>query len=286
MTNDLTREQYDVLMRPLTAGRVKQRKVGSKALSYLEAFDVRAHLTRIFGFGGFSDEILSCALLYCDRVADKGNWNVSYQVTMRLSVPQLGACWDDGAVGSAHLPDRGEALDMALKTAVSDALKRCAVNLGTQFGLSLYKDGQLADVVRATLVAPDAPQAGGTGVEGERRPQDSDVADIAEVGEETEDPTAVSEVGAETVNTSTGEIGTDDGIAAQEANLFLANLRGWAKEVDSAKRVMAVAQLKTEAHGQPWLNQTTSLPNGATVTLARLADMVAQGIWANGEQDA
>ena len=46
---------------------------------------------------------------------------------------------------------RGEAHDMAIKTAESDALKRAAINLGTQFGLSLYDEGSMKDVVGMTL---------------------------------------------------------------------------------------------------------------------------------------
>jgi hypothetical protein len=40
---------------------------------------------------------------------------------------------------------------MAIKTAESDALKRAAINLGTQFGLSLYNNGSLRDVIVKTL---------------------------------------------------------------------------------------------------------------------------------------
>jgi hypothetical protein len=40
---------------------------------------------------------------------------------------------------------------MAIKTAESDALKRAAINLGTQFGLSLYNNGSMRDVVVQTL---------------------------------------------------------------------------------------------------------------------------------------
>jgi hypothetical protein len=43
---------------------------------------------------------------------------------------------------------------MAIKTAESDALKRAAINLGTQFGLSLYNNGSLQDVVVRTLIEP------------------------------------------------------------------------------------------------------------------------------------
>jgi hypothetical protein len=43
---------------------------------------------------------------------------------------------------------------MAVKTAESDALKRAAINLGTQFGLSLYDNGSRNDVVGHSLVKP------------------------------------------------------------------------------------------------------------------------------------
>jgi hypothetical protein len=34
-------------------------------------------------------------------------------------------------------------------------LKRCAINLGSQFGLSLYKGGSLEEVIKQTVVTPD-----------------------------------------------------------------------------------------------------------------------------------
>jgi hypothetical protein len=37
---------------------------------------------------------------------------------------------------------------MAIKTAETQALKRCAINLGDQFGLSLYRNGSTAPLVR------------------------------------------------------------------------------------------------------------------------------------------
>ena len=93
---------------------------------------------------------------------DKGerNWDVGYKVVLRLTIHDItgrDATYTEAAVGAAHLPQRGEAHDMAIKTAESDALKRAAINLGTQFGLSLYNNGSLRDVVIKTLVAPEAP---------------------------------------------------------------------------------------------------------------------------------
>lgn len=152
MLND---QQYAQLLRPLNQSRVSQRSQAGRSLSYLEAWDVKAHLIRIFGFGNWSWEVLSADLAFEEK-NEKGQWNVGYKVIGQLRVPSNGnnlgvAYYTEAAVGSATLPQRGEAHDMAVKTAESDALKRAAINLGTQFGLSLYKNGTLQDVVGTTL---------------------------------------------------------------------------------------------------------------------------------------
>ena len=52
---------------------------------------------------------------------------------------------EDAATGSAqNMPSPADAFDFAIKNAVSYALKRCAKDLGDQFGLSLYNKGQTA----------------------------------------------------------------------------------------------------------------------------------------------
>jgi recombination DNA repair RAD52 pathway protein len=121
-------------------------------LSYLEAWDVRAHLIRIFGFGGWSATVESAELAFEDNA--NGKWNVGYKVVLRLSIHDLGCQYTEAAVGSSTQGSRGEAHDMAVKTAESDALKRAAINLGTQFGLSLYDNGSRNDVVGHSLVKP------------------------------------------------------------------------------------------------------------------------------------
>jgi hypothetical protein len=86
---------------------------------------------------------------------------VIYRYVGRLIVKASDGCplavYEDGAVGEAvNQPSLGDAHDLALKSAISGALKRCAVNLGDQFGLSLYRDGSVAPVVQRSLVAPAA----------------------------------------------------------------------------------------------------------------------------------
>jgi len=149
----LTTEQYEQLLAGLNESRVAKRSGGGgRQLSYLESWDVKAHLIRIFGFGGWSADVLESSLAYEEK--NGNNWSVGYKVVLRLTIPTLDCTYTEAAVGSAQLPQRGEAHDMAIKTGESDALKRAAINLGTQFGLSLYNNGSMRDVVIKTLAVP------------------------------------------------------------------------------------------------------------------------------------
>ena len=149
-TVGINQQQFEQLLKPLNEARVAKRGQAGRQLSYLEAWDVKAHLIRIFGFGGWSADVQESALVFEDK-NENGQWNVGYKVVLRLIIPSLDCTYTEAAVGSANLPQRGEAHDMAIKTAESDALKRAAINLGTQFGLSLYNNGSLRDVVVQTL---------------------------------------------------------------------------------------------------------------------------------------
>lgn len=155
----LTARQVDALLQPLDQRRVKQ----VQGNSHLEAWDVKRHLLRVFGWGGWDTEILSCDCIlersFWSTKAEepfKGRHSVIYRVTMRLIIkdPEGNpvAHWDDGATGdSINQPSLGDAHDQALKTAFSQALKRCAINLGDRYGLSLYNGGGTKAVVGDSL---------------------------------------------------------------------------------------------------------------------------------------
>lgn len=164
----LRQEQVDKLLAPIKPHRVHV----AQQQSHVPAYDVIAHLTRIFGWGGWSNEILSLDLVSERIVPDEKNpdkvrcW-VTYRCVMRLVIfdpdGQQVCSFDDAATGSAqNMPTVGDAHDFACKNAVSYAIKRCAKNLGDQFGLSLYNRGQTDALVGITLVMPDrdgAPRA-------------------------------------------------------------------------------------------------------------------------------
>lgn len=141
-----TAEQVDVLLRPIKSSRVYQ----AQGQSHVAAYDVTAHLSRMFGFDGWDKEIVSLELvrerLGHDTKTDKKGWYVTYRCVMRLTIyspsGQVAKVIEEGATGSAaNQPEYGDAHDLAMKNAISYAIKRCAKDLGDQFGLSLYGGG-------------------------------------------------------------------------------------------------------------------------------------------------
>lgn len=157
----LTQKQVEALLRPIHPSRVLQ---DNKGMAHVSQQDVRAHLTRIFGFAGWSDEMLDLTLIReapgVGRDGKEKGWAVTYRATVRLTVRdqhgQFLASYDDVGTGtSPNLPTLGDAHDFACKVAVSMALKRAATNLGDGFGLSLYNKGQRAALVKGTLVMPE-----------------------------------------------------------------------------------------------------------------------------------
>jgi hypothetical protein len=142
----------------------------------------------VFGFGGYDTELLSVQVVREGSVLGRDGrtrlWSVIYRVHQRLTVKAIDGApvgsFDGVAIGSAvNVSSLAEAHDLAVKEADSQALKRAAVNLGDQFGLSLYDNGALAPVVRwaapyevryegddeaATAGTPVPAEAPGTGV--------------------------------------------------------------------------------------------------------------------------
>lgn len=170
--------QVRALMSSLNPVRVAQRDQpgGGRKMSYLEAWDVKAALIRVFGFGGFSAEATECEIVSIEGNVPKTRWvdrkkvdvpiefdpdgrvkygTANFRVTARvrvtLTIHVLGATYTEWAASSQTGSDLGEVTDFAIKTAESDALKRAATYLGTQFGLSLYNNGSKQDVVRVLL---------------------------------------------------------------------------------------------------------------------------------------
>lgn len=158
----LDADQIEALLRPIKAQRVYQ----TQGMAHVAAFDVTAHLSRLFGFDGWDKEIVDLSVVH-ERIIEvpasdpkkppvQRCW-VTYRCVMRLTIRnrcgQVVKVIDEAATGAAqNMPGVGDAHDFAVKNAISYALKRCAKDLGDQFGLSLYNKGSEAALVRVTLV--------------------------------------------------------------------------------------------------------------------------------------
>lgn len=162
MTLHLTKEQHELLLKKIHKDRVSSRD----GMAYVEAHDDKAHLIRIFGFGGFDSEVVEQTLLFDEQVTTSNNkpaFHVAYRSVVKLTVwDQCGckAVYTEGHVGASTHPRRDEAHGNAVTNSESYALKRCCVFLGDQYGLSLYNKGQRDAIVRWTLVKPPKPEEG------------------------------------------------------------------------------------------------------------------------------
>lgn len=166
------RPQIEQLLRPINANRVLR---DGKGHSHVSQQDVTAHLIRMFGFGSFDTDVVSVECVFEQQRTDNqgkpnGRWDCCYRALLRLTIKDQDGkeiChYEDGSTATAQNQTRGDAHDLAYKSALSLAKKRAAINLGDQFGLSLYNKGQVAALVKATLVLPDGESSGSDVQEG------------------------------------------------------------------------------------------------------------------------
>ena len=147
---NLTSEQVTELLKPINPSRVSK---DGKGFAHVEAWDIRRKMNQIFGIGSWSSDVQQMQLVSEREVNGrdgKARWNVIYRAQCVLRIGEMfgdTASYTEWAAGDATNPTLADAHDQAIKTAESQAFKRCAINLGDQFGLSLYNDGSTQAVV-------------------------------------------------------------------------------------------------------------------------------------------
>lgn len=147
--NPMTYEQVvSQLAEPLDRDVVKQRQGAyNSMLDYLEWTTVVKQLNAIFGYGHWTTEVTNLS----DMAMDDSGIPMGVRATVKLSVAfpstlnHYGplAVYENVGFHAVQPFKNGnrtwESYEVSVKSAVHDALKRCAVNLGNQFGLSLYE---------------------------------------------------------------------------------------------------------------------------------------------------
>lgn len=136
----------------LDVSRVSHRNQGrgGPQLSYIEGYDAIDALNRIFGFGGWSQDVISLTHLPSGVL----------QALVKLTVADGAGGFVTRTDAGAAIPAGGsnEALETAIKAAVTDAMKRAARTFGNQFGNSLYdKESPLHNGQQPTPIRANAP---------------------------------------------------------------------------------------------------------------------------------
>ncbi len=162
-------KQIEILKKPLLADRIKQRAAfGGTTLSYIASHDVIDTANDIFGFGFWSKEILTLKevnrLEYVKPPFKSGDKekpmvSVTYMCTIRVTVKSGNdeSVFEDSGTGVGVGAQTGNgfasAIDLASKSSVTDAMKRCLRHFGNQFGNTLYDKDAPAPIDSATYDA-------------------------------------------------------------------------------------------------------------------------------------
>jgi DNA recombination protein Rad52 len=151
MLNDA---QKKLLSDKLDASHVKPPSQFGPKGDYLEGWHVISEANRIFGFDGWSYEVISATAVAQEArkigKAQKDGWGVTYTSKVRVEV--AGVYREDFGAGHGYDVDLGLAHESAVKEAVTDALKRALRTFGNPFGLALY------DKSRANVEATPEPK--------------------------------------------------------------------------------------------------------------------------------
>lgn len=150
------------LAQPLDPHRVTVGQNGPlQGIKYLEGEDVIRTANRIFGYGEWGFELIGQP--WAVEKGEQGTRNTLYEVWAahgRLSVSGGGSFADVGTCVRSGAGSGG--LEMAIKGAVTDCVKRCLRNYGDQFGLILYDKttdmAGLAADFKAVAPTPDVPE--------------------------------------------------------------------------------------------------------------------------------
>jgi recombination DNA repair RAD52 pathway protein len=140
-----TEAQVKSLEAKLDSKHVRTRRVQDSNLAYVEGWHVIAEANRIFGYDAWDRHTL------CTRCVWSGSANhhyaAAYIAKVRIAV-RAGAITitrEGCGSGDAKASTPGEAHELAIKGAETDATKRALATFGNPFGLALY-DRELAGV--------------------------------------------------------------------------------------------------------------------------------------------
>jgi DNA recombination protein Rad52 len=139
---------------------VRTRRAHDINLAYVEGWHVIAEANRIFGFDAWDRHTLST------RCVSSGSTNHHYaaayiaKVRIAVRAGSLTITREGCGSGEAKASSPGEAHELALKAAETDATKRALATFGNPFGLALY-DRELNGVKNRKALMPSSDESRG-----------------------------------------------------------------------------------------------------------------------------
>ena len=154
----LSDTQVRQLRAKLEAKHVKTRKANGADLHYVEGWHVIAEANRIFGYDAWDRRTLTSRCVWSG--ASGAYHEAAYIAKVRVSVRagNITIVREGSGTGEGKAPTPGQAHELALKGAETDATKRALATFGNPFGLALYDREQTG--VRKARGGKDSPSIG------------------------------------------------------------------------------------------------------------------------------
>src|SRR4029078_12571220 len=145
--------QVRQLKAKLEGKHVKTRKANGTDLHYVEGWHVIAEANRIFGYDAWDRRTLatSCISSSLSGQLHLAAYTAKVRVTVRAG--ETAIVREGSGTGEGRAPTPGEAHDLALKGAETDATKRALATFGNPLGLGLYDREQAVRKSRGGRVA-------------------------------------------------------------------------------------------------------------------------------------
>ena len=132
-----------VKRKALDAKHVKTRNANGTDLHYVEGWHVIAEANRIFGYDAWDGRTLASHCVCSGQ--SSAYYGAAYIAKVRVSVRagDITIVREGSGTGEGKAPTPGQAHELALKGAETDATKRALATFGNPFGLALYDREQL-----------------------------------------------------------------------------------------------------------------------------------------------
>ncbi|KAG1823513.1 Rad52/22 family double-strand break repair protein-domain-containing protein [Suillus subaureus] len=121
---------------------------GGPKLTYAEGWKIINIANEVFGFNGWSSQIVNMTTDYMDYNEESKRCNVGVSCIVRVTL-SYGVFHEDVGYGAAeNAKGKAQAIDKSKKEAVTDALKRALRNFGSLLGNCLYDKSYTQEITK------------------------------------------------------------------------------------------------------------------------------------------